>query len=414
MARLLIRNARVLTIRDQTTILRGAELGRLDVRDSADVVVHEGRVEQVVDRTGSAASNPRDDFDQTIEADGRVLLPAFVDCHTHACWAGNRLAEWEQKQGGATYLELLEAGGGIMSTVRAVREASRQQLSERLVERLDAMLLLGTTCVEVKSGYGLTTKDELKMLQAIKQAADDWPGQIAPTACLGHALDPDVDRKQLVQRTIEETLPAVTAEFPGITVDAYCEEGAWSLEECRRLFAAAAKRGHPIRVHADQFNSLGMIHQAVTHQYLSVDHLEASASSSLRELARSNTFGVVLPACGFHLDHRYADARSFVDAGGALALATNYNPGSAPCYSLPAVIAIAMRQMKLTLAEAISACTINAAALLGQHQRGTIAAGQLADLVLLRHRDERMLGFEFGDNPVEIVICRGVARRVRA
>ena len=336
-----------------------------------------------------------------------MLMPAFVDCHTHACWAGCRLDEWEQKRKGASYLEILKAGGGIMSTVRAGRAASESELTELLLQRLDLILSAGTTTIEIKSGYGLTTQDELKMLRAIQAAQEDWPGHIILTACLGHAMDPDVDPDTFVKKTIGQTLPAVTAEFPGIAIDAYCEEGAWSVGQCLALFEAAAERGHPIRVHADQFHSLGMVEEAIDRQFVSIDHLEATHERSLTRLATAGPFGVMLPACGFHMDDRYADGRAFVDQGGALALATNFNPGSAPCFSLPLVIAIAVRRMGLTPAEAITATTTNGAQLLGLTDRGTIEAGQRADLVLLRHADERQLGFEFGDSPIDTVICQG-------
>ena len=203
-------------------------------------------------------------------------MPAFVIATPIACWAGDRLDEWELKRSGATYLELLESGGGIMSTVRAVRASTEETLANLLLERLRVMLRHGTTLVEVKSGYGLSTEAELKMLRAIRAAAQQWPGRLRTTACLGHALDPvEADTESFVQRTIEETLPAVSAEFPAIPIDAYCEQGAWSLDYCLQLFDSAQQLGHPIRVHADQFHSLGMLPAAIQRGYSSVDHLEA-------------------------------------------------------------------------------------------------------------------------------------------
>jgi len=207
--------------------------------------------------------------------------------------------------------------------------------------------------------------------------------------------------------TVEETLPIVSAEFPGVMVDAFCEEGAWPRAACVRLLGQAQSLGHPVRVHADQFNSLGMIPEAIRLGLRSVDHLEASTNGDLMALAASPTMGVILPATGFHTDGRYARARQFVDGGGALALATNYNPGSAPCYSMPFAISLAVRYCGLTPAEAIIACTVNAANLLGFADRGRVAPGQRADLVLLVHRDERALAHEVGGNPVETVICNG-------
>lgn len=401
---LLIFNARVVTPLAGDGPLRGRQLGTLTVIEPAQVWIQDGRVVKV---SATDSLGPTTGAWPSIDAAGRCVLPAFVDCHTHACWAGNRLDEWEQRLRGTTYLELLAAGGGIMATVRAVRSATQAQLTELLLPRLWAMLRHGTTTVEIKSGYGLSTSAELKMLRAIEDARPHWPGRIYTTACIGHALDPDVDEQTFIARTIHETLPAISTEFPGISVDAYCESGAWSLQDALRLLEAARRAGHPIRVHADQFHELGMVPEAVARQFLSVDHLEATSLESLKRLAASETFGVMLPASGFQLDGRYADGRSFVDAGGALALATNLNPGSAPCPALPMILALAVRNSGLTPAEAIAAATINPARLLGRDDVGTIEAGKSADLVMFDTRDERSLAFEFGGNPVHTVICQG-------
>ncbi len=401
---LLISNARVITPSAGEGPRRGPGLGKLTVIDPGQVWIRNGLIQHV------GTADTRDDLPKNLpmmDAAGRCLLPAFVDCHTHACWAGNRLDEWQQRLRGATYLQLLAAGGGIMSTVRAVREATPQQLADLLTPRLGAMLRHGTTTVEIKSGYGLSTSAELKMLRAIYDAGQCWPGRVYATACIGHALDPELPEEAFVERTIGETLPAISAEFPGITVDAYCEQGAWSTRDCLRLFDAARTAGHPIRVHADQFHELGIVAAASAGQFVSVDHLEASGLSTLQQLAESNVFGVMLPASGFHLDGRYADGRSFVDAGGALALATNFNPGSAPCYAMPMVLALAVRYLGLTIAEAIVAATINPALLLGRMDVGTIEPGKSADMVLLQFDDERLLAFEFGGNPLHTVICQG-------
>lgn len=400
-APILIRNARVLTLAEGARPRRERELADLGAIDACDVLIENARVAGVAPGLDAPADA------RVIDAGGRVLMPAFVDCHTHACWAGDRLDEWEMKQRGATYLEILESGGGIMSTVRAVRAASREQLTASLLARLGAMLTEGTTAAEVKSGYGLTTDDELKMLGAIADAAARWPGRVRMTACIGHAKDPDDDPAAFVDRTIRETLPAVHDAYPDCTIDAYCEQGAWSLDETVRLFEAAADLGHPLRVHADQFNELGMLDAAIGLGAVSVDHLEATSPDALARLAESETMGVMLPCSGFHVDGRYADGRRFVDAGGALAIATNCNPGSAPCHSTPMAIALAVRHLGLTAAESIAASTVNAAALLGFHDTGAIEPGRRADLILLHHTDERQLGYEFGGRHADMVICEG-------
>ena len=395
-----ITNARVLTLARGGRPRRGGATRDLAPIEVGSVLVENGRVTRVepgeIDPPADAA---------VIDAGGRVVMPAFIDAHTHACWAGDRLDEWELKQRGASYLELLESGGGIMSTVRAVRDASEAGLAEMLLERLHAMAHEGTAAVEVKSGYGLSAEHELKMLRAIERAAGSWPGVVSPTACIGHAKDPD--HEDFVASTIDGTLGSIHDAFPTITIDAYCEQGAWSLDETVRLFERARALGHPLRVHADQFHELGMLDAAIELGALSVDHLEATSPGALGRLAESGTMGVMLPCSGFHIDGRYAHGRAFLDAGGALAIATNANPGSAPCLSMPMAITLAVRHLGVTAAEAISACTVNAAHLLGLEGKGTLEPGAHADLIMLRHRDERQIGYEFGGSHADLVVIGG-------
>jgi imidazolonepropionase len=385
--------------------VRGARVG---ARNNVHVRVEGDRIAAV---GGDVTPAPGD---RIIDAAGRVIMPGFVDAHTHALWAGDRLAEFDQRQRGATYLEILAAGGGILSTVRAVRAASQDRLAADLGVRLGHMLREGTTTVEVKSGYGLSTEHELKMLRAIHAAARAFPGTVVATALLGHAIASEDlraglrDERDFVDQVVTDTLPAVHAEFPGITVDAYCEQGAWSLADCRRLLQAARALGHPVRLHADQFHRLGGVDLAIEVGARSVDHLEASDAADLAHLAAAGIPGVILPASGFHTDGRYADARALIDAGGRVVLASNCNPGSSPTSSIPFVIALARRQLRMTMDEASDAVTVNAAALLGLADRGRVAVGQRADLIVLRHDDERQLGYQVGGNPVDVTIAGGV------
>lgn len=395
---LLIRNARILTLAGPNRTRRGKELADLGVLPQGDVLISEGKVTTV----GPKVEAPADA--QVIEAQGRVLMPAFVDCHTHACWAGDRLEEWEMKLRGVPYLEILKKGGGIHSTVKAVREATQKQLAASLRDRLGAMLRGGTTTVEVKSGYGLNTEAEMKMLRAIRRAAAEWPGTVVPTALLGHAFEGDLD--EYARMVVKDMLPEVSREFPDIAVDAFCETGAWSVDACVKFFEKARKH-HPVRVHTDQFNSLGMIPEAVRLHARSVDHLEAAVKKDILLLAQSATIGVILPCTGLHTDQRFTRSRLLIDQGGALALATNCNPGTSPSHSMPLAIALAVRFCGLSPAEAITAATVNAANVLGLGDRGTIAPGQRADLILLCHKDERQLAYELGGNPVDSVICNG-------
>ena len=367
------------------------------------VLVEDGRIAAF-----GEGSPPEGCAEHIIDAQGRVLMPALVDCHTHACWAGDRSGEFEQRLAGATYLDILAAGGGIMATVRAVREASEDELVERLLLQLQLMARLGTGTVEVKSGYGLDPESELKMLRAIQRAAKQAIQTIVPTFLGAHALDVDASDGTAagVERIINDALPAAAREFPGIACDAYCEEGAWSLADCRRLFENAQDLGCPIRVHTDQFNSLGMTRLAVEMGARSVDHLEASTPADLQALAGSDTIAVLLPTSGFCLDDRYAPGRELVDMGAAIAVASNANPGSAQSPSLPFAIALAARKCRLRPAEALTAATYNAACVLGlQYELGSVEVGKRGDLILLDTRDERTLALEVASpGPVGFLI----------
>lgn len=421
---LIIRNARVVTLTKTGQMpagpARGEAMAELHTIDRADVYIAGARIAEVRASSAKQSKAPAPGGKSAptttptsaptlvdeIDANGRVLMPGLVDCHTHACWAGSRLDEWDQRRRGVPYLTILKRGGGIMATVRAVREATLEDLTASLLDNAFEMLAMGSTTIEVKSGYGLTLAAELKMLHAIAAAQARFPGLLVPTALLGHAIDDE--QPGFVGRVTRETVPAVAAEFPGIAVDAYCEKGAWSVEQCVKLFSRARELDLPVRVHADQFNSLGMAPAALHLGATSIDHLEATTKEDLTAIAQSTTTtAVMLPACGFHADGRYARGRSLIMQGGALAIATNRNPGSAPCGSMPLVMAIAVRHMGLSPQEAITAATLNPACVLGLRDRGWIGPGARADVLLLKSADERSIAFEFGTSPIAQVIVAG-------
>ncbi|MCH2134430.1 MAG: imidazolonepropionase [Phycisphaerales bacterium] len=394
-------NARLLTLAGGEGPRRGEEMQDLGVIENGWLRIEGDRISAV------GEGLPSDPAEGTVlDLGGRVVLPAFVDCHTHACWTGSRLEEFEAGLSGVPYLEILKRGGGIMSTVRAVRSASQEELVEALHARLGRMLTFGTTVMEIKSGYGLSTEAELKMLRAIHAVSREQDVTILGTFLGAHAKDPDTPN--FVEQTIKETLPAVAEEFPGICCDAYCEDGAWSVEETCRLFTAAQDLGCQLRVHTDQFNSLGMTQAAIEMGARSVDHLEAITPEDIGRLGDSSTIAVLLPASGFSLDQRYAPGRDLVDAGAAVAIATNYNPGSAPSPSMPMTISLACRQAGLLPSEAITAATRNAACVLGvESSHGRLEAGMRADIQILDALDERELAWEFGGPPPPLVLCRG-------
>lgn len=383
---LLIHDARVLSMPIGREPARGAAMRELGVIERGWVLVgDDGRVHSV-----GAGAHP--DASIRIDARGRVLMPALIDAHTHACWTGDRWSEWARKRAGEPYLSILNSGGGIMSTVRSVRSASREELARTTALRLQRMARAGTGTCEVKSGYGLSTEAELRMLGAIDDAAAACAGHIGTVAtCLaGHALDPGC--ADFMERTIHETLPAIAAARPGTTMDLYIEQGAWTGDEAVRFVAASLALGCPVRAHVDQFTRSGLLADLIGMGVRSVDHLEASSASDLATVAHSGAFAVALPATGFALDMRFMDARRLLDEGGTLVIASNANPGSAPGLGLPFAMQLAARFMGLTSTEILRASITNAAHLLGvAHEVGSIEPGQRADLVLLHDTNEDAL-----------------------
>ena len=401
----IIRNARLLTLEGPAGPRRGAAMSDLGVRTMSDLLVQRGSIAGIQSSLTSTFCRDHPSL-PAFDVGDRVVMPAFIDCHTHACFAGSRLDEWDLKRKGVSYQEILASGGGIMSTVKATRSASSSHLQEALLARLAAAAEFGTGTIEVKSGYGLSQEAELAMLDCIAATARRSPISVVATALLGHAIDSSIP--DFVESTINLTLPAIAAKYPGIPIDAFVENNAWSVDQACRLFEAARLRNLPVRVHTDQFTSLGMIGEALQLNARSCDHLEAATESDLRLLATSDTVAVGLPGCGFHLDGRYANLRFAIDHGGAVAIATNFNPGSSPCLSMPMMIALAVRHCGLSPQEAITASTVNAAHVLAMHGRGTLTVGSRADILVLNTTDERSVAYEFGMNPVERLFIAGV------
>ena len=402
MSRRVLRNARLVTMDGHADACRGRDLDDLRVIERGWIGIEGPRIAAL--GTGDPSAEWRGA--PALDARGRVAMPGFVDCHTHSCWAGDRYAEWAMKLAGRPYSDILAAGGGILSTVRAVRASTRASLADDLARRLGEMLALGTTTAEVKSGYGLSTDHELMMLEAIGDAGSRSPVRVVPTFLGAHAIDPDVP--DFIARTVRETVPAVAAKWPGICADLYCERGAWGLEESLAYARAARASGMALRMHVDQFSDLGMVPHAIALGARTCDHLEATSEEHLAALARSRTLGVALPGSPFCLDGPFMRARQFVEAGGALAIATNRNPGSSPVASMAFAVALSVRRMGLTCAQALRAATWNAACALGMQDRcGALRPGMDADIALWPHADERAIALEVAGPPPDLVLARG-------
>ena len=358
--------------------------------------------------------------DATIDAGGRVVCPGFVDPHTHIAFAGDRLNEFELKIKGAEYLEILANGGGIISTVRQTREASVEELVEQSRKRLDKMLACGTTTCEIKTGYGLDTENELKMLAVIELLDETHPIDIVPTFLAAHAVAPEFkgNADAYVTLICEEMLPLAwkwyeQSHFSKNQVpfyaDVFTERNAFDIEQSRRVFKTARALGLGIKAHVDQFTNLGGSALAMEMNAVSIDHLDAVSDAEVAMLAGSDTIGIVIPTENFNAGRtQFANARKLIDSGCAVALSTDYNPGSAPCPSQPMTMAISCRYQKLLPSEALNAATVNAACAIGLGEtHGSIEVGKQADVVVLDAHDYRVLAYEFGGNMVAKVIKSG-------
>jgi imidazolonepropionase len=380
--------------------LRGSALREIEVTTSAYVLCEDGRIAA----TGRMSDLGHLDGDVE-EIDGRGLsaIPGFVDCHTHACFAGDRVEEFSLRAGGASYEELHARGGGILSTVRATRAAGAEGLAAALDEHVGWMLAAGTTTFEAKSGYGLDRETELAQLRAIRAAGG------VPTWLGAHTVPPEFAEAGAAAY-IDFLLGEVLPEAAGLAAaaDVFLERGAFDVEQARRYLSACAAAGLALRLHGDQFTESGAIPLAIELGARSVDHLEATGPMGVAELAASDVTGVLLPASALFLNRPMPPARALVDAGAAVALATDFNPGSAFCESLPLVCALAATQMSLAPEEALSACTVNAAHVLGRAERkGRLAAGYDADLVLVAADDWRHVAYHLGGRVVDTVIAAG-------
>ena len=394
---------------------RGAALGRLGIIPYGAVLIRDGVIEAVGTTAELRSSYPHE---ESLDAGGHVVMPGFVDPHTHLLWVGDRAAEFEMRLEGKTYLEILAAGGGILSTVRLTRQASLQMLLDETRPRLRDMLAHGTTTAEAKTGYGLQTEIELLMLQALLLLDAEGPLDIAPTFLGAHAIPPEYKDNPdgYTDLVCSEMLPTIchwwdehVPNHPLPFVDVFCETGAFSQQQSRRILEVAKAMGFPLKIHADEFDNLGGASLAAKLGATSADHLVKTSRADIASLTASNTVAVALPCTPFGLaEHDYTPARAILEAGGLLALATDLNPGTAWGGNMQFAIALACRFMRLTPAQTIVAATLNAAAAINlSNIIGSLETGKQADLLILNVADYRHLGYRFGTNLVQTVIKHG-------
>ena len=394
---------------------RGRELGRLGIIPDGAVLIQDEKIIAVGATRELCASYPKE---PDLDAGGRVVMPGFIDPHTHAIWAGDRSLEFELRLQGKSYMEILAEGGGILSTVRASRTGSLEKLMSDTRPRLWSMFTCGTTTAEVKTGYGLRTAAELRMLQALLALDKEGPLEITPTFLGAHAIAPEFrdhpeDYTALICNTmlpiLKEWWPHQAPYHEMPFVDVFCEKGAFTLEQSAEILTRAGELGFPLKIHADEFENLGGAKLAAELGAVSADHLVRSSAQDIQALASSNTVAVALPCTPFGLaEKEYTPAQAILDAGGLLAIATDLNPGTAWCENMQFALALACRYMRLTPAQAIVAATINAAAAIGRADRlGSLEPGKQADLLILSAPDYRHLGYRFGINLVQTVIKKG-------
>jgi len=386
--------------------IRGRTLREVEVVEEAFVLCEGGRIAV----TGPMHELARLALDGDVEElDGRGLcaIPGLVDCHTHPCFLGDRVEEFALRAGGASYEELHAAGGGILSTVRATRAGGPDELRAAVERHRGWMLRAGTTTFEGKSGYGLDRDTELASLEAVAAAGG------VPTWLGAHAVPPEFDDADTyLDFALAEVLPRA-AELAR-AADVFVEQGAFDVDQARRYLEACRGAGLALRLHGDQFTELGAVELAIELGARSIDHLEATGETGVRSLAASEVAAVLLPASALFLDRPMPPARALADAGAAIVLATDFNPGSAFCESLALVCSLACTQLHLAPEEALTACTVNAAHVLGlADRRGRIAPGYDADLVLLDAPDWRHLAYHLGGDLIAAVVQRGAVAWAR-
>nr|WP_294936258.1 imidazolonepropionase [uncultured Flavobacterium sp.] len=407
--KILIKNIKeLLQVRDiSIDKVSGAEMAILPKIDNAFLVIENN----LIGDFGPMNNCPDSAFDQIIDAEGKTVLPTWVDSHTHIVYAGNRIQEFADRINGLSYEEIANRGGGILNSAKKLNETSEEEIYNQSKARLEEVMQQGTGAIEIKSGYGLTVEGELKMLRVIRKLAQNYPIKIKATFLGAHAFPMEYkeDHSAYIDLIINEMLPKIAEENLADYIDAFLETGYFSVEETERIMEAGKKYGLTAKIHVNQFTAINGIEACVKHGALSVDHLEIVTDEDIEILKDSKTMPVALPSCSYFISIPYTPARKMISAGLPLALATDFNPGTTPSGNMNFVVATACIKMKMTPEEAINAATINGAYAMGiSETHGSITKGKSANLIITKPLTSfYQLPYAFGTNLIEQVIIEG-------
>lgn len=409
MKHLVLNAGTLITLQGPDCVRSGADMRKLGAFRNGAVLVDNGVI-LAAGLRDAVGRHPDADKARIIDAGGRLVMPGFVDSHSHPVFAAPRLSDFGMRSDGKTYQQIAEAGGGIVSSVHAVRSATEQSLFNGLSRVAERFIECGTTTLEAKTGYGLDWETELKMLNVIRRTAEVTALELIPTFLGAHAFPPELkDRPdEYVKRLCGDMIPKVASQKLARFVDVFCEKGYFSEADSGKILSAAAAAGLGTKIHAEQITRSGGCRVASLHKAASADHLDQASEGDLQSLKDAGVVATLLPAANYFLSTPYPKARAMIDSGVPVALATDFNPGTAPCWNMQTVLSLACTQLKMTIEEAITASTLNGAyALRLEKTHGSLEVGKQADLVIYDAEDPRELGYYFGSNLAVLVMKRG-------